>query len=276
MPTGDLVPSSDGRFAVNVGPWAKEKLFYVARYCHIFNTGMKGRWNVRTYIDLFSGPGKCVIEGTDEELDGSPLVAIGCEVPFTHYIFNDIEPTAIEALRDRIGSLGFPKAAINYFSADCNDVIADILQQLPKASLDFCLIDPTNWQIRFDSIARLTKNRRMDLAITFHSGSMKRVAELNPEELNDFFGGSKWHERYRNMLASGRHEGSRVLLDTYEEGLRTLGYRHLHDYILVKNEKGVPLYHLLFASKSPRGRDFWDKISQRSATGQYKFPMPQA
>lgn len=92
MPTGDLVSGSDGNLTMVVGPWAKEKLHYIRRYCDIFNTGMKDKWETRTYVDLFSGPGKCVIEGTEEEIDGSPLIALQCEEPFTHYFFNDLSP----------------------------------------------------------------------------------------------------------------------------------------------------------------------------------------
>lgn len=50
MPTGDLVTGSDGYLAIRVGPWAKDKLHYIRRYCDIFNAGMKNRWPVRAYI----------------------------------------------------------------------------------------------------------------------------------------------------------------------------------------------------------------------------------
>ncbi len=38
-----------------------------------------------------------------------------------------------------------------------------------------------------------------------------------------------------------------------------------------KNAKDVPLYHLVFASKHRRGSDFWDKIIQKSSTGQLRM-----
>ena len=141
-----------------VGPWAKEKLHYIQRYCYIFNMGMKDKWSTRTYIDLFSGPGKCVIEGTGKEFDGSPLIALQCKVPFTYYFFNDINPSSIASLRNRASP--FKSVKINYFNMDCNSVIDHLLPKLPSSSfsLDVCFIDPTNWQIKFDSIQRLTKD----------------------------------------------------------------------------------------------------------------------
>jgi len=273
VPTGDHVPSSDGQVAMVVGPWAKEKLHYIRRYCYIFNTGMKGRWSTRTYIDLFSGPGKCVIEGTGEELDGSPLIALLSDVPFTHYFFNDIDTHAINSLKSRVASLA--SANITYFNMDCNEVIEHLLSQLPSYSLDCCFIDPTNWQIKFDSIQRLTKDRRMDLIITFQTGAIRRVADNPPEELDDFFGNPSWREEYKTKLLTGGRTRGRILLDIYEQRLRDLGYREIQDYLPVKNTRSALLYHLIFASKHPRGRDFWDKISQKSSTGQLRFTLPE-
>lgn len=101
MPTGDLAPGSDGYASMKVGAWAKEKLFYIQRYCDIFNKGMKAHWGTRVYIDLFAGAGKCIIEETGEEIDGSALIALKSEVPFTHYFFNDAGTQAISALKGR-------------------------------------------------------------------------------------------------------------------------------------------------------------------------------
>jgi three-Cys-motif partner protein len=273
VPTGDLVLSSDGKLAMTVGPWAKEKLHYIRRYCYIFNTGMKGKWGTRTYIDLFSGPGKCIIETTGEEIDGSPLIALKCDVPFSHYFFNDINANSMASLQNRAGS--FASVNINYFNSDCNDAIDQLLPKLPPFSLDFCFIDPTNWQIKFDSIRRLTKDRRMDLALTFHTGEMKRVADSAPEELDDLFDGPGWQEEYKSMLLKGRRKGSRLLLDFYRQKLRELGYQEFDDHVLVRTTTGLPFYHLVFASKDHRGRDFWNKISQKSSTGQLRFALPE-
>lgn len=271
MPTGDLVLGSDGQLAMMAGLWAKEKLYYIQLYCDIFNTGMKDMWNTRTYIDLFAGPGRCVVEDTQEEFDGSPLVALKCKVPFTHYFFNEINEVGLQSLKNRTAF--FTSVKIAYYNMDCNDVIEHLLPQLPLYSLDFCFIDPTNWQIKFDSIRTLTKDRRIDLAITFHVGAIKRCADYAPEELDDFFGDSGWREEYSSMLRSGKHEGSRVLLDAYEKRLRNLGYKDedIQDWVLVRGPKNVPLYYLIFASKHSRGKDFWDKISQRSSQGQYRL-----
>jgi three-Cys-motif partner protein len=269
LPTGDLVPGSDGYQALVIGPWAKEKLFYIQRYCEIFNSGMKSKWPVRTYTDIFAGSGKCAIEETGEEVDGSSLIALQCKVPYTHYFFNDINPSAIQALKGRASS--FTSANINFFNRDCNEVIEDLRSKLPQSSLDFCFIDPLNWEIKFDSIRKLTKDRNMDLAITFHTGSIKRVMHNPPDDLNYFFGDRKWQDECNSAIIGGKGNIGRVLLDAYERRLRSLDYVGLQDYLPVRNTKSVVMYHLIFASKHPRGKDFWNKISLRTSTGQQRL-----
>ena len=268
MATGELVVASDGKLAIKVGLWAKSKLHYIRRYCHIFNMGMKDKWAIRTYIDLFAGPGMCLVETTKEEINGSPLLALGCQVPFTHYFFNDIRPDVIESLKGRSASCG--SITVRYFSRDCNLVVGELLQKLPSDSLDFCFIDPFKWEVNFNSVLKLTENRRMDLAITFHIGSIKRVADNPPQELKDFFPDPSWQQEYEKAGETGKLTG-RVLLDSYECGLRNLGYKEIKDYILMVNKTNVPLYYLIFASKHKRGAEFWDKIAGRSEAGQLRM-----
>ena len=276
MPAGDLVTGSDGQLARVIGPWAREKLHYIQRYCDVFNTAMKEKWGKRAYIDLFSGPGICVTEDTGKEFDGSPLIALKCKESFTHYFFNDKDTYAIISLKCRVASLSSGNIDyFSYFNKDCNEVIEDLIQQLPPSALDFCFIDPTNWQIKFDSIRKLTENRQTDLVITFQSGEMKRVVDNYPEELDDFFGDPNWQIEYNTESQKGGRRKGRILLDIYEQRLRNIGYQAFDDNILVKTTSGLHLYYLLFASKHERGADLWHKISQKSYTGQLKLKIPK-
>ncbi|MFH0942387.1 MAG: three-Cys-motif partner protein TcmP, partial [Chloroflexota bacterium] len=159
-----------------------------------------------------------------------------------------------------------------YFNKDCNSVIDDLLQKLPHGSLDFCFIDPLNWEIKFDSIHKLTQNRRMDLAITFHIGGMKRTATNPPQKLIDFFPDSSWRQEYEKAKAQGKRT-ERILLNAYIRGLKNIEYKYIREGVLEKNTKQVPLYYLIFASKHPRGSEFWDKITARQVTGQIRMRL---
>jgi len=68
---------NDGLPVRDSGIWAKEKLYYLEHYLDIFSVGMHKRWNGKLYyVDLFAGPGRCLISGTKEEFDGSLLIAL--------------------------------------------------------------------------------------------------------------------------------------------------------------------------------------------------------
>jgi hypothetical protein len=59
--------------------------------------------------------------------------------------------------------LAWPRQAqdyTRYYKLDCNDAvnpIVDALDQLGRGVLSFAFIDPTNWQVRFESLARLVE-----------------------------------------------------------------------------------------------------------------------
>ena len=110
--------AQDGLLARRLGPWAREKLYYVDRYMEIFNAGMRYKWARRVYIDLFSGPG--VVIAQQQEIPGSPLLAVRTRVPFTDIFLNDLEPGAIAAVRARYANSKLTSAA-HFFMVDCND-----------------------------------------------------------------------------------------------------------------------------------------------------------
>ena len=43
MATGELTVGSDSELVLKVGRWAKDKLFYIRRYCYIFNAAMRDK-----------------------------------------------------------------------------------------------------------------------------------------------------------------------------------------------------------------------------------------
>jgi len=83
--TGELTTASDGLPARCVGQWSKDKCYYIGRYAAIFSAGMKDKFPKRDYIDLFAGPGRCVLSDDSGEFDGSPILALNTKVPFTTY-----------------------------------------------------------------------------------------------------------------------------------------------------------------------------------------------
>src|SRR6267378_1651977 len=104
---GRFIRASDDLPARCVGPWSRDKFYYVRGYLDIFSRGMRNRFPVRHYIDLFAGPGRCVVDDGSGELEGSPLIALGISHHFTVHHFVDKSRAAISALRARASAAGW-------------------------------------------------------------------------------------------------------------------------------------------------------------------------
>jgi len=260
----EYVTGIDGLPVLVVGQQALDKHFFIERYMNIFTTGMKGKWSKLVYIDLFAGPGKCALASSADEQDGSPLLALKTKYPFTDYFFNDREPLFAEALEARCAA--FTGGVVTVLKDDCNAAATLIARSIPPGSLCLAFVDPFNWEIKFESLADLTRQHHVDLIITFHSANIKRAADYNPAGLQEFFGDPRWKAQYDVARAS--RQGTRALLDCYESSLRGVGYPHVRDQVCIKNSRGIPLYRLVLASKHPRAPEFWDKISARDRGGQ--------
>jgi three-Cys-motif partner protein len=264
-----VVPASDGLPALEAGPWTTEKLRLLGKYIAMFNQGMKGMWATRVFVDLFAGPGLNVV-GADE-LEGSPLVALRSRVAFTHCFFNDVNPQFVNALQTRLEAraLGGP-VAVDYLSLDCNQAASHIAERMPPNSLVLIFVDPWRWDIHFDSIARLTFGRRADLLITLHTGSIKRGAHHVLEDVDRFIGDSGWRREFHEAR---KGERTRVILDHFERKLQSVQYSgdNISDHVLMRNRRGTPMYHLVHASKHPRGQDFWSKATAILPSGQRRL-----
>src|ERR1700722_2229255 len=98
-----LVAKDDGLYCgESVGPWVEDKHRLVALYETLFSTGMKRKWDVRVYVDLFAGPGIVRVRETGKLLFGSPFLALQVKDPFDKYIFCEKNPLSIEALTARV------------------------------------------------------------------------------------------------------------------------------------------------------------------------------
>jgi three-Cys-motif partner protein len=113
-------------------------------------------------VDLFSGPGRCVCDDGSGELDGTPLIALSISHPFTDYHFVEADGSAMTALRSRVQRLGAAPRAF-FHDMDANAAVSAIIEQLPADALSVGVIDPTGLHLRYDSVRKLTNDRRMDL-----------------------------------------------------------------------------------------------------------------
>jgi three-Cys-motif partner protein len=281
-----LLPEKDGLPVRISGPWVREKLFFVKQYIDTFEIAMRQKpWRKRIYIDLFAGPGKCLIKGTQEYLLGSPLLAVTTQYPFTDYFFVDSDDANINVLRKRIE----PVSSAKCFTGDANLTVDNIVTLISRidaefikgawSSLNLAFLDPEGLELDWNTIATLAKLKKMDLIIHYSQHGINRLAKncykSDSETIVDkFFGDFKWREIYARNLDKGIHL---PLMNHYKSKLSELGYIEIKDNEeiwtdAIKNRKNAPLYRLLFASKDSLGIKFWDHIRKTNVYGQTRLP----
>jgi three-Cys-motif partner protein len=196
-------------------------------------------------------------------VDGSPLIALSHE--FSKYILVEEAPENLRALRQRCGKS--PKhISIQIIEGDCNAVIGKVV----PAGLSLAFIDPTGIDIHFDTIRQLTSDRAVDLLMTVPFGmDMKRNFEQfrkqgSRSKLWKFLGGNVDWSAVKDATAA---------LELFKERVKGLGYKTAEfREIIVRNvRRNVPMYFLFFASRNPKGLEFWNKITARDETGQYQL-----
>lgn len=270
------ISDADGLPVRSSGAWAEEKLYYLRRYLDIFSNGMKNKWGGRLYyVDLFAGPGRCRVRKSEKEFDGSPMIAL-TDFDFANYYFFESEPDSLKALEMRAKTRAPNKLEkLQIIPGDCNDKIEEV--KLPSEGLGVAFIDPTGIsQIPFETLRKLTTNRKLDLIINFPEGmairmNLHQYTDTETNALTRFMGSDRWKTRYQQSLTSFDQVCSEIAKE-FLANLETLGYlAGDSDWISVRTDKNALLYYLLFASKDPRGSDFWHKIGQIGPHGQRKF-----
>lgn len=257
------VSNVDGLVIRPSGPWIERKFFYLTRYADIFTRAMGKKWGSGglTYIDLFAGPGKCLIGPNGQERDGSPLIALN--YGFSKYVFIENERENLAALRQRCRKS--PKwEQIEFIGGDCNAAV----QRIQPSGLSLAFIDPTGLDISFDTLSLLTRGRKIDLLLNVQFGvDLKRnfaryIKGGGASKLTRFLGGS-WE--------GSKMEVARDALELFKRRLNErLGYSTVQfkDVGVHNFEKNALMYFLVFASKHPRGLEFWKKITAKDTAGQ--------
>jgi three-Cys-motif partner protein len=254
----DGVAESDQLPIRDSGPWIDTKHKLLAYYAHLFATGMKNSWKSRVYLELFSGPGKCLIRDTGREDLGSPLKVIDHE--FTKFIFTEKNTLAAEALSRRL-DCSTNSTLAEIWCGDCAEAINKI--QIPDRSLTFAFIDPTGIaHAPFALIETLRKKTRCDLLINIQHGMgiKMNIHQYTPDAgeesaLTQFLG----HDRWKKLPRHNAKEFFVGVLDLYKKQLEKLGLNYGGREVLISNNQGIGLYLLLFASGHQRGSEFWAK-----------------
>ena len=278
------VLGADGLAVQCVGPWAEDKYFFLERYLGASRQARK-KFAIKgnaVYIDLYAGPGKCIVREIKKEIEGGGMRAAHLkDVPFNEYHYFDISSENTSALKQRLGN-----NKIHIQTGDSNILIDQLATRLniKPYRYHFAYVDPFGADaLKFTTIKKLAAMQRMDLLINFPIGSIKRnlKAWLRNENtiLDDFLGTDLWRKKVKSSKES---ETYKILVDTYTEQLLSIGYpkeglktaqsdKNIYSglpTVSVKNTKDVELYVLILASKHKLGQKIWNSVIKVTPSGQ--------
>jgi three-Cys-motif partner protein len=274
--------SNDGLAVNPSGSWAMEKYALLSNYIEMFSTGMLRKWGKRIYIDLYSGPGCTQLRDSGTLQKGSPLIALSVKDPFDKYIFCEENPEYLAALRNRCLK-NFPNHEVSFVEGDCNAKVDAILDAIPRHSknqtvLTFCFVDPFSLNLQFETIEKLS-TKYVDflvlLALDMDARrNLKNYLKPSSKKIDLLVGSADWRIRWEKF-SERDNSFQRFLAHEFEAKMLALGYRK-HSRGNTKHistrDGTLPLYHLAFFSRHPRGYAFWDEcLKYGSPQGQFEF-----
>lgn len=287
------VTGTDGFPVQCVGPWAEDKYSILERYLNASCKARKmfaDRGNA-VYIDLFAGPGKCIIRKEKREIESGCSRAINRnEAPFNEFFLFDIVESNSDALKQRFKSRTFIE------NGDSNILVNSLVKTLKQKEVSisryryhFAFIDPFGAEaLKFSTIAALAEFNRMDMLIHFPVGSIKRniKAWTNKTQtlLDDFLGTDVWRHILKKDPTANVYQ---VLINTFKDQLIKVGYPEKGlrlassdnsiypglPTVQVKNTKDVNLYALILASKNELAQKLWNSIIRIDPSGQRSLPF---
>ena len=256
--------SADGLPAPAVGPWARDKHALLRLYVEVtratrakfIGSGKAGA----TYIDLFCASGRAYIKGTDDFIDGSPLVAWKASqfggATFSAVHISDSNAVWLDAAGQRLRNAGAPVVA---HSGDAIEVAKRLSVLLNPNGLHFALLDPFDLDLSFELILALAALKRMDLLI--HVSAMElqrnwqRYSKAATSPLDRFAPGWRDHVDLKQADERARLEFIRYWVSLLEG----LGFKGELKFELIRGPNNIPLYWLVLVAKHEIATKFWSK-----------------
>ena len=279
-----LVEPSDHLGVRCVGDWGADKVVFVSSYMDITGVAMKFRKKYTYYIEICSGPGRCVDFVTGEEVDGTSLASLSTKGAnfYTKIFFFDLNPKTVENLRLRIDTS-------EYISQDVKDktivsvgdytnpksIITVLEKHIPRhmRGLNVVFVDPTDMSVPFDFYSEMMKfGNDSDFIINFAHGTdlkrnimkvFKNIDAPSYKKYSKVLRNQDFFTDPKNIESARKGEDdklSKYFEDEFIQPFKEQGYIYIQDTLEIKW-----FYKLLYLSKVKLGKEFWEKACVRTA-----------
>lgn len=281
-------PGTDNLAVQCVGPWVEDKYFFLEKYLNATRE-VRRKYsdnNNAVFIDLFSGPGRCIIRNEKREIDSGGLLSLmRKEASFNEYHYIDKSGINIASFRKRANN----QKGCHFHLGDSNDIVKSLVKELLKKSYryHFAYIDPFGPEnLHFTTLTKLAELRRMDMLIHFPIGPIKRNLHSWMDKsntiLDKFLGTDTWRIQLKKEQKQIHSNVSQIMLDIFKGRLISIGYPREGLFaassdkstypglpiVPVKNTKKVSLYVLILAAKHQRAQKIWQSIIRTDRQGQ--------
>lgn len=260
-----LVQADDGLLARVVHRHSARKAYYVRRYAEIVGTAMAPHWPQIWWVELFAGPGRLLEVETDRFLPGSPIEALSISNRFTGYVFADLSESCVESLGQRTAG----QRDVHVLRGDANaaallDTVAAIV---PRNALVTLYADPEGLDLHFETLRYFAERyRHLDLLLNVPiAGVVRYLAAGGQAKAVPVLGHADPAALLRE--ARGRRFGPDIRV-WYQRQLEALGYEHFRVETILLEEKNVPIYDLLLASRHESAATLFDAACEIRPDGQ--------
>ena len=249
---------------LEVGDWSIEKHQLLRRYVGA-SWAVRRKWPKRGFIDLFCGPGRTRIKGTDIETDGGAVVAWRQArsnlVEFTDVIIGDIDQDSLLSCEKRLVALNAPVTAL---LGPAEQTVDEAIKLLPANGLHLAYLDPFNMEhLPFTVIEKLAKFRNIDIVVHFSVMDLQREIELDflrdASRFEAFAPGWKRHVDVSGLTKQGARN---AFVKHWLSLVESLGFRCSKEMPLMTNSKNGPLYRMMFLMRHPLAEKLWVEIAR--------------
>ena len=261
------------------GFWTRGKLEILTNYLNAFTTASKSV-NERIYLDLFAGQPENIDSDTGAQIAGSAQVVLSvADPPFTRLRFFELDHAAdlAAALHSQAQDRD-----VEVYEGDCNERIRDALDELAvwRWAPTFAFLDPNGPDYRWSTLEQLAVFKRgsrykVELWILFPEPMFVRflrvdggpVRQEDAGRITSMYGTEEWIRIYEHRLAGvvtpGDARAEYVNLMRWRLEAE-FGYRWTHSFE-VKNRRGNPIYHMIFATDNQAGNDIMEHLYGQAA-----------
>lgn len=260
-----------------VGEWVWEKHARLQKYVGI-SSGVRKKFlgpgkAGASYIELFSGPGRCRIDRTTSVIDGSPLVAwnesVARKAVFSQVHIADCDAVLVDAATTRLRKAGAPVFAE---TGQASSTVDKVISKLDRRGLHLAFLDPFNLEaLPFEVIRKLAAIERMDILVHISGQDLQRNLQKyviqKGSALDSFVPGWRNHVDTRRRGFDVRSE----ILAYWKKLIHDQGMKTAETFEKVRGQNGQPLYWLAFAARHNRALEFWNKI--KDVSGERELPF---